>query len=97
MGYLPAVFFIGSLAEKSRGRTLFDLLGMLLGTAAIYGLGVPWLKLVTNMSFSKTLALGMYPFLLGDAIKIAVALALARKLRPMLNVNTGPGENNETQ
>jgi biotin transport system substrate-specific component len=45
---------------------------------------VPWLKLVTNMSFSKTLALGMYPFLLGDAVKIAVALPLAKKLRPML-------------
>ena len=84
IGYVPAVFFIGLLAEKGRGRPFFDLMGMLLGTAAIYGLGVPWLKLVTNMSFAKTLALGMYPFLLGDAIKISVAIPLARKLRPMV-------------
>ena len=60
---------------------------MLLGTAAIYGLGVPWLKLVTHMSFSKAFALGMYPFLLGDAVKIAVAIPLARKLRPMVEEN----------
>jgi len=84
MGYLPAVFLIGVMAEKGRGRLPFDLLGMLLGTAAIYGLGVPWLKVVTNMSLTKTLALGMYPFLLGDALKIAVAIPLAKKLRPMV-------------
>ena len=84
MGYLPAVFIIGSLAEKGRGRTLFDLLGMLLGMAVIYGLGVPWLKLVTNMSFSNAFVMGMVPFLPGDAVKIAVALPLARKLRPMM-------------
>jgi biotin transport system substrate-specific component len=75
------------MAERGRGRVPYDLLGMLLGTAAIYGLGVPWLKLVTNMGFSKALALGMYPFLLGDAVKIAVAIPLAGKLRPMLHLN----------
>jgi biotin transport system substrate-specific component len=90
VGYLPAVFLIGVLAEKGRGRAVFDLMGMLLGTAVIYGLGVPWLKLVTGMSVSKTLAVGMVPFLLGDAIKIAVAIPLAGKLRPMLNVNQDP-------
>lgn len=87
IGYLPAVFFIGALAEKGKGRLFFDLTGMLIGTVAIYGLGVLWLKLVTHMSFSKAFALGMYPFLLGDAIKIAVAIPLARKLRPMVAKN----------
>ena len=84
LGYLPATFLIGVMAEKGRGRMFFDLMGMLMGTALIYGMGVPWLKLVTNMSFSKAFALGMVPFLLGDAVKIAVALPLARKLRPMV-------------
>ena len=84
LGYLPGVFIIGAMAEKGRGRMPFDLLGMMLASVVIYALGVPWLKLVTNMSFSKALALGMYPFLLGDAVKIAVAIPLARKLRPMM-------------
>jgi len=96
IGYLPAVYLIGIMAEKGRGRALFDLGGMLLGTVAVYGLGVPWLKLVTNMSLSKTLALGMVPFLLGDALKIAVAIPLAKKLRPMLAMNEET-ENNATQ
>ena len=85
IGYLPAVFIIGYLAEKGRGRALFDLLGMLLGTAVIYGLGVPWLKVVTHMSLSKSLALGMAPFILGDALKIAVGVLLAKKLRPVID------------
>ena len=84
IGYLPAVFLIGILAEKGRGRALFDLLGLLLGAAAIYALGVTWLKQVTGMSLSKTLALGVYPFLIGDALKIAVTIPLARKLRPLV-------------
>lgn len=87
VGYLPAVFLIGVVAEKGRGRAVFDLAGMLLGTAVIYGLGVPWLKLVTGMGISKSLTVGMVPFLLGDAIKIAVAIPLAGKLRPMLTVD----------
>ena len=85
IGYLPAVFLIGIMAEKGRGRVSFDLLGMLMGTAAVYGLGVPWLKLVTGMTWAKTLALGMVPFLIGDAIKIGVAIPLAKKLRPMIS------------
>ena len=97
IGFLPAVYLSGMLAEKGRGRALYDLFGMLLGTAAIYGLGVPWLKLVTNVSFPEALALGMVPFLLGDALKIAVAIPLARKLRPMLDVNEGCDDNDGKQ
>ena len=84
IGFLPAIFIIGAISEKGKGKVLFDLTGLLLGTAVIYGLGVPWLKLVTGMSLSKTLALGMYPFLLGDALKIAVAIPLAKKIRPIV-------------
>ncbi len=86
IGFIPAIFIIGAISEKGKGKVLFDLTGLLLGTAVIYGLGVPWLKLVTGMSLSKTLALGMYPFLLGDALKIAVAIPLAKKIRPIVDI-----------
>ncbi|MBW2178178.1 MAG: biotin transporter BioY [Deltaproteobacteria bacterium] len=86
IGFLPAIIIIGTISEKGKGKVLFDLTGLLLGTAVIYGLGVPWLKLVTGMSLSKTLALGMYPFLLGDALKIAVAIPLAKKIRPIVDI-----------
>ena len=46
VGFLPAVFIIGVLAEKGKSRLFFDLSGMLLGTVVIYALGVFWLKAV---------------------------------------------------
>jgi len=36
------------------------------------------------MSWTKTLMVGMVPFLIGDAIKASVAVILARSVRPIL-------------
>jgi biotin transport system substrate-specific component len=56
-----------------------------IGSLTLYGCGVPWLKIVTQMSWSKTLLMGMVPFLIGDAIKALVVVILTRSVRPMLN------------
>ena len=84
VGFLPAAYLVGVVSSRGRNRVVFDVAGMLLGTAAIYVPGVAWLKLTTGMSLTKALALGMVPFLIGDALKIAVAVPLARKLRPLV-------------
>ncbi len=86
LGYLPAVYLIGLISEKSDQRTVFDVLAMLCGSIIVYACGVTWLKVVSGMSWSKTLALGMYPFLIGDALKIAVAVPIAKALRPLIQV-----------
>ena len=41
------------------------------------------------MSLSKAMALGMLPFLIGDIIKIAAAVPIARALRPMIDGTVG--------
>jgi biotin transport system substrate-specific component len=46
--------------------------------------GVAWLKLLTGMTLEKTLTVGVLPFLPGDALKIAAALAIATALRPII-------------
>jgi biotin transport system substrate-specific component len=46
---------------------------------------VAWLKLVTGMSVSKAVAVGMLPFLIGDALKIAAAVPIAKTLRPIID------------
>ena len=81
-GYLPAVFLLGLISEKRPG-VLPDVIGMILATAVIYGAGTVWLHVLTGMSWAKTLAVGMVPFLPGDVIKIAAA-GIARTLRPMV-------------
>ena len=84
IGYLPAVFVIGLISEKGGQQIVFDVIAMICGSLIIYILGVSWLKMVTGMTFSTALATGMYPFLLGDALKIAAAVPIAKALRPVI-------------
>jgi len=83
-GYLPAVFIIGIIVEKTRPRVVFDVIAMICGSIIIYACGVAWLKSLTGMTLAKTLAVGMYPFLIGDALKIAAAVPIAKALRPVI-------------
>jgi biotin transport system substrate-specific component len=83
-GYILAAWVTGFISEKSRGLLILDILAVLVGSLVIYGLGVPWLKMITQMSWPKTLMVGMAPFLIGDGIKAAVAVVIARSVRPIL-------------
>lgn len=64
----------------------WDVIAMLVGAAVLYACGVTWLKTVTGMAFPKALAVGFYPFIPGDAVKIAAAAAIARSLRTIINI-----------
>jgi biotin transport system substrate-specific component len=90
MGYLPAVVAVGSLSQGFRHRTAANLLALVLGSLIVYACGVPWLKVITGMSWGKALAAGMLPFLPGDALKIAAAIPVARALRPVVVRGAGP-------
>jgi len=84
IGYLPAVWVIGTIAETGRYRPFLNLIGLGCGALIVYLFGVPWLKILTGMSWTKTLSVGMLPFLIGDALKIAAAVPIAKTLRPMI-------------
>ena len=84
LGYLPAVYVIGLITEKIKQNMVFDVIAMICGCIIIYACGVTWLKVLTGMTLVKTLAVGMYPFLIGDALKIAAAAAIAKSLRPVI-------------
>ncbi len=84
IGYLPAVFISAWLSQKGGYRTWTDIAAMICGSLIVYGCGVPWLKVVTGMPFAKALAVGMVPFLIGDALKIAAAVPVVRALRPIV-------------
>lgn len=84
LGYLPGVYIIGLITEKTKKNIVFDIVAMLCGSIIIYVCGVTWLKILTGMTWPKTLAVGMFPFLIGDALKIAAAAAIAKALRPVI-------------
>ena len=66
-GSAPAV-------SGSYKRLLVLSLGAVAASAAIYALGVPWLALVSGLGLERAAAVGLVPFLLGDALKAAVAV-----------------------
>ncbi|PHR23182.1 MAG: BioY family transporter [Desulfotalea sp.] len=83
LSYLPAVFVVGSIAERSTGlfaRTV----GLVGAHALIFLMGVTWLKVATGMSIAKAMAVGMFPFLIGDVVKIVAAILIARALQPLV-------------
>jgi biotin transport system substrate-specific component len=77
VGFAIAGALVGRLAELGWDRHIGGALGaMLLGNVLIYAIGLPWLKVVTGMSVADTVANGLTPFLLGDALKLALAAVL---------------------
>jgi biotin transport system substrate-specific component len=87
LGYLPVVFLIGRLTERRPASMYRDIAALAAGALLLYVCGAPWIKLVTGMPFDKALALGVLPFLPGDALKIAAAALLAKSLRPIMRMN----------
>ena len=84
IGYLPAVFLIGMIAEKTRNRAWFDVIAMAVGDIMLYACGVTWLKILTGMPLAKALAVGLYPFIPGDILKFAAAVPVAKALRRIM-------------
>lgn len=86
LGYLPAVFVTAGISKGLGKKMSSDIIAMGVGSLIVYAAGVPWLKVVTAMSFEKALAVGMYPFLPGDILKIIAAAFIARALRPLVKL-----------
>jgi len=85
LGYLPAVYMIGRISEKKEGQVFFDILSVSCGALIVYAFGVPWLKILTGMTWGKALAVGMLPFLPGDILKVAATVPVVKTLRPILS------------
>ncbi|MFK0291409.1 biotin transporter BioY [Streptomyces sp. NPDC090442] len=75
LGMLLAATAVGALARRGGDRgVLRTAVTMAAGNALIYGIGVPYLALSTGISLGQAVAVGMVPFLVGDALKIALAM-----------------------
>ncbi|GAB7033513.1 biotin transporter BioY [Streptomyces sp. NPDC021749] len=75
VGMLLASGLVGALARRGGDRgALRTAATMAAGTAVIYAVGVPYLALSTGMPLGKAVAVGLVPFLFGDALKAALAM-----------------------
>ena len=77
LGMILASTVVGALARRGADRSVLRTAGaILLGEAIIYAVGVPYLAVARDMSASAAIAAGLTPFLLGDALKAALAMGL---------------------
>lgn len=76
IGFIAAAWLTGYLAQKGWDRKAgTTVLAMALGNAVIYAFGVLWLGLFTG-SIKAAAAAGVYPFVIADCFKIAVAAVI---------------------
>ena len=77
VGFLFAGGLVGRLAELGWDRRIGgSLAAMAIGNVVIYLVGVPWLMLALDADLATGLQFGLWPFIVGDAIKLAVAAGL---------------------
>ena len=73
VGMLLASLLLGYLADRKadqKFKTSFP--ALLLGDLVIFTCGLTWLHASLNLSWSATFAAGFTPFILGEALKIAI-------------------------
>lgn len=73
VGFVVAAGMVGWIVERTGARALPTAAALLGGSAVVYAVGVPWLAVALGMTPGDAAAAGLYPFLAGDAIKLAAA------------------------
>lgn len=77
IGFAVAAPVVGALASRGADRTASGTVAiMVVGNLIIYACGVPWLMAFLNVPLTVALEFGLWPFVVGDALKIALAAGL---------------------
>ena len=98
IGFIPAVFVVGWLCERGWDRKPWILLAMLAGNVILYVPGLIQLSLFVpgidpaiadDQVWATTLKWGLYPFILGDLIKLVAASLLLPGAWEVVNLVRG--------
>jgi biotin transport system substrate-specific component len=92
VGFLAAAALTGFLAERRWDRRLSSsIAAMLTGNVVIYLVGVPWLAQSAGFGLEESLEKGLYPFVVGDLLKLYLAGALLPAAWKLVERTTGRG------
>lgn len=94
VGFLFTALIVGLAAEKPGRRPAVLIAAMALGVLACYAFGTAWFMLVYTKSkgaigVMTAVSRCVLPYLIPDAVKIALAALLTRRLYPLLNRTGG--------
>jgi biotin transport system substrate-specific component len=74
VGFVVASGVVGELARRGNDRSVMSAIGLMaVGDAILLTIGTIWLANDLHVSAAKAIEFGVTPFLLGDAIKLAIA------------------------
>ena len=77
LGFVLATVLLGYGATRGWDRSVWKMAGLLLAAnALIYVPGLTWLTVLYDMSVVKAVEVGMVPYLIGDAVKLALVALL---------------------
>lgn len=74
VGFMFAAAFTGWVAQRSWDRRILrSLLAFTGGTIVTFLVGLPWLAVTLGLDLQQTLQAGLYPFIVGGAVKAVMA------------------------
>ncbi len=87
LGYLPAILIQSFIVTSKKDRKAAYILSILIATLIIYAFGLVWFLIVTNgkYTFHQAMVSCVYPFLIGDLVKLIISVSVSYKLRPTID------------
>jgi biotin transport system substrate-specific component len=84
LGFIAAAYVTGLLAERGWDRRIATtILAMAIGNAAVYPFALLWLCCLTGTN-SAVLIVGLYPFIVGDLLKVVLAAVFCHRAESCL-------------
>jgi biotin transport system substrate-specific component len=73
VGFIPTAFIIGYYLEKTKFTFVHAMIANLIGMILTLALGTAWLKVAADLTWTKAIAVGTTPFIIGGILKAALA------------------------
>lgn len=107
ISWIVAAPIVGLIVDRSfkkeelketttKKQLLAIILASVVGTVIFYLIGVPYLKLILDISWAQAIAIGLIPFIAGDLIKLVSAVLLANIFAPKFRHYLSSGVINES-
>ena len=85
VGFIFIVIICGIVVEKFKDSRVLHILSMIVSTVIAYAFGTAWFCYITKNTVGQALVLCVYPFIIGDLVKMFVAMFLGFEVRKRLN------------
>lgn len=86
IGFILTALAVGFAADKWQRKALPLTIAMVIGVLLCYAVGTVWFMVVTKMHLGESLMLCVVPFLIPDAVKIALAMILSNRLSKVVTL-----------